>query len=68
MVHCKRSASVTVVKAKITATVTVILSRLRSATVDPAADEPMEPNISDRPPPLPLCNKIKKPNVSDTIT
>ena len=44
------------VKAKTTATVTVIRSRFFSTTVDPAAAEPTEPpNMSDRPPPLPEC-------------
>ena len=46
------------VKAKITATVTVIRSRFFSTTVEPAAAEPTEPpNMSDSPPPLPRVHE-----------
>ena len=49
------------VKAKITATVTVIRSRFFSTTVEPAAAEPTEPpNMSERPPPFPLCMRMRK--------
>jgi hypothetical protein len=58
--------SVRLVKAKMTATVMVILSRFRSTTVDPAAADPTDPpNMSDSPPPLPLCIKIKKINANE---
>ena len=43
------------VKPKIRAATTVIRSRLRSTTVEPAAAAPMPPpNMSESPPPLPL--------------
>ena len=49
------------VKAKTTATVTVIRSRFFSTTVDPAAAEPIDPpNMSERPPPFPLCIRMRK--------
>ena len=58
-----------VVKKKTTAQAMVARSRLRSATVDPAAACPSPPpNISDSPPPLPLCNKIMPISNSDTMT
>src|SRR6476619_6014200 len=43
------------------ATATVKRSRLRSATDDPPSDVDMPPpNMSDRPPPLPLCSRMNK--------
>ena len=43
------------------ATVTVMRSRLRSTTVEPCAAAPtLPPNMSERPPPLPLCIRIRK--------
>ena len=46
-------------KPKITATAIVMRSRFFSATVDPAAAEPMlEPNMSESPLPRPLCRRI----------
>src|SRR5579884_1082897 len=51
-----------------TATATVIRSRLRSTTVDPAATAPTPPNMSDSPPPLPLCSRISSTSISDTNT
>ena len=49
------------VKAKITATVTVIRSRFFSTTVEPAAAEPTDPpNMSESPPPFPLCMRMRK--------
>src|SRR6476661_4241960 len=43
------------------ATATVKRSRLRSATDDPPSDVDMPPpNMSDRPPPLPLCSRMNR--------
>ena len=59
----------TVVNENTTAVATVIRSRFRSTTVEPAAAEPMlPPNMSERPPPLPLWSRIKPISVNDTIT
>ena len=59
--HCRRRMRIRLVKAKITATVTVIRSRFFSTTVEPAAAEPTEPpNMSESPPPLPLCMRMRK--------
>jgi site-specific DNA recombinase len=67
--HCSRRARVKVVKVKITAKRTVMRSRLRSATVEPAAAEPtLPPNMSDSPPPFPLCSRIRRIRPSETIT
>ena len=47
----------------------VARSRLRSATVDPAAAWPSPPpNISDSPPPFPLCSRIMPISSSETMT
>ena len=59
--HCRRRMRMTLVKAKITATVTVIRSRFFSTTVDPAAADPTDPpNMSESPPPFPLCMRMRK--------
>jgi hypothetical protein len=56
-----------VVKAKTSAATTVMRSRLRSTTVEPAAVAPMlPPNMSDRPPPFPLCSSTKKMSNSES--
>ncbi len=48
---------------------TVILSKLRSATVEPdAVAFKVPPSISDNPPPFPLCTKIKMIIDSDEMT
>src|SRR5215471_1855016 len=49
---------------------TVRRSRLRSTTVEPAIDPPScpPPNMSDRPPPRPECNRIRKISSSATMT
>ena len=66
--HCNLMARMTVVNEKTTAVTTVIRSRLRSTTVEPAAAEPRPPpNISDRPPPRPLCSRIRTMRVSETM-
>src|SRR3954447_7393568 len=63
----RRSASNTVVKRKITLVMTVRRSRFRSTTVEPAMEPPSEPppNMSERPPPRPECNRIRKISVND---
>ena len=47
---------------------TVIRSRLRSTTVDPAIEPPSEPppNMSESPPPRPACSRIRTISVNDT--
>src|SRR5688500_20245244 len=48
---------------------TVILSMLRSITVEPMALEPIPPpNMSDRPPPLPLCISTSTSMNTDEMT
>src|SRR5436190_15113885 len=49
---------------------TVRRSRLRSTTVEPAIDPPScpPPNMSERPPPRPECNRIRKISSSATST
>ena len=43
------------------ATVTVMRSRFRSTTVEPWAAAPtLPPNMSERPPPFPLCIRMRK--------
>ncbi len=67
--YCSLIARMIVVKEKVTAAATVIRSRLRSTTVDPAAADPSPPpNISDRPPPRPLWSRMSTIKVSDTMT
>ena len=53
-----RNPSATTVKIQIKASTAVIRVRLRSADVEPRAAPPPPPNMSDRPPPRPLCIKI----------
>ena len=67
--YWSRMARMQVVKAKMTAAVTVMRSRLRSTTVEPAAAAPAPPpNMSDSPPPRPLCRRMSRINASDTVT
>jgi hypothetical protein len=51
-----------------TATITVSRSRFLSTTVDPATLPLLipPPNISDTPPPLPACSRIRKMSASET--
>jgi hypothetical protein len=59
----------TVVKKKHAAQAIVARSKLRSATVDPAAAWPNPPpNISDSPPPFPLCRSTIPMSSNETIT
>src|SRR5918994_7560089 len=52
-----RRASTTVVNVNTSAVTTVIRSRFRSTTVDPAIEPPIwPPNMSDSPPPRPACS------------
>src|SRR5581483_4905120 len=63
-----RRASRTVVKAKMIEVATVMRSRLRSTTVDPAIDPPAAPpNMSDRPPPRPEWRRISSISRPETI-
>ena len=56
-------------KVKTSAAMTVMRSRLRSTTVDPAAWAPSPPpNMSDSPPPFPLCSSTRNTSVSAEIT
>src|SRR5947207_334300 len=56
-------------KAKTSAATTVMRSRLRSTTVEPAAVAPiLPPNMSDSPPPFPLCRSTRKMSRSPSRT
>ena len=58
-----------VVNEKMMAVPTVIRSRLRSTTVEPAETPPMAPpNMSERPPPRPLCKRISRISRNETMT
>src|SRR3954469_4210132 len=63
-----RNPSRIVVKVKTTAVMTVILSRFRSTTVEPAIEPPSDPppNMSESPPPRPACNRTRTMRISDT--
>src|SRR5450756_1902255 len=63
------SCSPTIAAPQIMPTATVNRSRLRSATDEPliVLDMP-PPNISERPPPLPLCSKTKRVRMSPPTT
>jgi hypothetical protein len=63
-VYPSRMARIVVLKPKAIAVMTVKRSRLRSTTLEEAAAEPIPPpNISERPPPFPLCSRIEMTRV-----
>lgn len=52
-----RKLSASTLKNQTTENIVVIRVRFRSAAVDPRAVVPAPPNMSERPPPRPLCNR-----------
>ena len=60
----KKESAITV-NSQIVAKTVVILFRFRSAAADPSAAPLAPPNMSERPPPWPLCSKT--PTMRDNI-